>query len=164
MSLLRTIAAVAFALAFVCQPAAASALVLQARKARVEAFEVVAGTLVGDLGTVGLYTHQGIGRAYDEEASAYRIAAGGAARSLRPDVVLSGGRSGQLVNSLLGPHSSVVRGGGARVFVTNGRGEVILDITVQRVKSVIPERGFGPKRPPTSEELDLLGKILGGGQ
>jgi hypothetical protein len=24
-------------------------------------------------------------------------------------------------------------------------------------------QGFGPKRPPTSEELDLLNKVLGGG-
>jgi hypothetical protein len=60
--------------------------------------------------------------------------------------------------------SSVVRGGGARVFVTNERGQVIRDITAQRVKPVIPGQGFGPKRPPTAEELGLLGKILGGGQ
>jgi hypothetical protein len=33
-----------------------------------------------------------------------------------------------------------------------------------RVKPVIPGQGFGPKRPPTTEEVDLLGKILEGGQ
>jgi hypothetical protein len=87
-----------------------------------------------------------------------------AQQALRPDVLLSGGRSGQLVKSLVGPPSSVVRGGGARAFVTNEQGQVILDITAQRVKPVIPGQGFGPKRPPTAEELDLLGKIFGGGQ
>lgn len=96
------------------------------------------------------------------------IAAGGgqaaAQQALRPDVLLSGGRSGQLVKSLVGPPSSVVRGGGARACVTNEQGQVILDITTQRVKPVIPGQGFGPKRPPTGEELDLLGKIFGGGQ
>ncbi|MBN1344625.1 MAG: RHS repeat protein [Phycisphaerae bacterium] len=82
----------------------------------------------------------------------------------RPDVVLSGGRSGQLVKTLTGPPSSAVRGGPGRVFVTNERGQVILDITKTRVKPVIPGQGFGPKRPPTSGELDLLGRILGGGK
>lgn len=78
-------------------------------------------------------------------------------------VVLFGGRSGQLVKNLTGPPSSAVRGGPGRVFVTNERGQVILDITESRVKPVVPGRGFGPKRAPTIEELNLLKGILGGG-
>lgn len=49
------------------------------------------------------------------------------------------------------------------MFVTNERGQVILDITESRVKPVVPGRGFGPKRAPTIEELNLLKGILGGG-
>jgi len=168
MSWLRTIAAFAFALACMCQPATSSAFVPASQEARVGAFEVVADPLVGGLGDASRGQHQGIGEAYDENASGYRFAAGGARaaaqQALRPDVVLSGGRSGQLVKSLVGPPSSAVRGGGARAFVTNEQGQVILDITAQRVKPVIPGQGFGPKRPPTTEELGLLDKILGGGQ
>jgi hypothetical protein len=84
--------------------------------------------------------------------------------ALRPDVVLSGGRSGELVKTLIGPPNSVVRGGGARALVTNEQGQVVLDITAERVKPVIPGHGFGPKRPPSSTELDLLSRILGAGQ
>ena len=85
--------------------------------------------------------------------------------NVRPDVVLSGGRSGQKVKNLLGPPNSAVRGGGDRIFITNEKGQVILDITKGRVKTVIPGKGFGPtKRKPTSEERDLLQDVLGGGQ
>jgi len=80
---------------------------------------------------------------------------------VRPDVRLKGGRSGQNVKNLVGPPNSVVRGGGSRVFITNERGEVILDITRDRVKPVTPGRGFGPKRPPSEEELHLLDQVLG---
>lgn len=107
-----------------------------------------------------------LGGAADAVGSAAGGARAAAQQALRPDVVLSGGRSGQLVKSLVGPPSSVVRGGGARAFVTNEQGQVILDITAQRVKPVIPGQGFvkGAKRAPTSEELDLLSRLLGGGQ
>jgi hypothetical protein len=81
---------------------------------------------------------------------------------IRSDVVLSGGRSGQNVKSLTGPASSVVRGGGERAFVTNDEGQVILDITKDRVKPVTPGSGFGPKRTPTEEELGLLYSVLRG--
>jgi hypothetical protein len=80
--------------------------------------------------------------------------------SVRSDVTLSGGRSGQFVKSLKGPARSVVRGGGRRAFVTNDAGEVVLDITEDRVKPVVPGSGFGPKRAPTAEELDLLKQVL----
>ena len=78
MSWLRTIAAFAFALAFVCQPTAASAFVAASPQARVGGFEVVASMLAGGLGDASRGQHQGIGAAYDENASGYRFAAGGA--------------------------------------------------------------------------------------
>ena len=77
MSWLRTIAAFAFALAFVCQPAAASAFVAASPQARVGGFEVVASMLAGGLGDASRGQHQGIGAAYDENASGYRFAARG---------------------------------------------------------------------------------------
>ncbi len=77
-------------------------------------------------------------------------------------VTLSGGRSGQLVKNLIGPPSSVVKGGPGRVFITNEQGQVVLDITRARVKQVLPGRGFGPKRAPTSAELELLESVGGG--
>jgi hypothetical protein len=81
--------------------------------------------------------------------------------ALRPDISLSGGRSGEKVKFLKGPpHSalkSVVEG---RVFVTNAVGQVVLDITAERVKQVIPQVGFvGEKRDSTAEELDLIKQL-----
>ncbi len=86
-----------------------------------------------------------------------------AALRLRPDIVLSGGRSGELVKNLTGPANSVLRGGGERAFVTDAEGKVILDVTKTRVKQVIPGQGFGPKRAPTEEELNWLQQFFGGG-
>jgi len=83
--------------------------------------------------------------------------------ALRSDVVLSGGRSGQNVKNLVGPPNSAVRGCGQRIFITNDKGEVILDMTRDRVKPVTPGQGFGPKRPPTPDEVSLLDQLLGGG-
>lgn len=77
MSWPRAIAAFAFALAFVCQSAAASAFVPASPEARVGAFEVVASTLVCGLGDASRGQHQGIGLTYDENASGYRFAARG---------------------------------------------------------------------------------------
>jgi RHS repeat-associated protein len=83
-----------------------------------------------------------------------------AARAIRSDVVLSGGRTGGKVKGLTGPPNSVVRGGGERLFVTDDQGQVILDITGKRVKPVIPGQGFGPKRAPTTEEKGLLDQVF----
>jgi len=85
---------------------------------------------------------------------------------VRPDIVLKGGRSGQNVKNLVGPANTAVRGGGERVFITNEKGLVILDITKSRVKPVIPGQGFvrGGERPPTAEELDILSRVIGGTQ
>lgn len=82
---------------------------------------------------------------------------------LRPDVILEGaGRSGENVRFLKGPPNSAVKSAGpGRIFVTNEQGQVILDITAARVKPVTPGVGFGEKRPPTLEELELLKRLLG---
>jgi filamentous hemagglutinin len=63
------------------RPAAAGASVSApdaSSQARVGAFEVVAGTLVGPMSAATCGLHEGIGAAYDENASGYRFAAGGA--------------------------------------------------------------------------------------
>jgi hypothetical protein len=82
---------------------------------------------------------------------------------LRPDVTLqSAGRSGQNVKFLTGPANSVVKSAGpGRIFVTNAEGKVILDITAERVKPVTPGVGFGAKRLPTLEELELIKRLWG---
>jgi hypothetical protein len=81
----------------------------------------------------------------------------------RPEVSLSGaGRSGQNVKFLTGPPNSAVKSEApGRVFVTDSQGQVILDITAERVKSVTPRQGFGEKRRPTPEELDLIRQLWG---
>src|SRR5207253_9733312 len=80
---------------------------------------------------------------------------------LRPDIFLSGaGRSGENVKFLSGPSNSAVKSAAqGRVFVTNAKGQVILDITAQRAKPVTPGAGFGDKRLPTPQEQQLL-KVL----
>ncbi|AFY61914.1 hypothetical protein Syn6312_2846 [Synechococcus sp. PCC 6312] len=45
----------------------------------------------------------------------------------------------------------------------NEQVEVILDITKDRVKPVIPGQGFGDKRLPTADELRLINQLHGGG-
>lgn len=42
------------------------------------------------------------------------------------------------------------------VFVTDGRGRVIFEITQRRVKEVRRGVGFGSKRLPTAEETKIL--------
>jgi hypothetical protein len=81
----------------------------------------------------------------------------------RPDLPpLSGGRSGQNVPVLTGPPNSAIPGGGNdRIFITDDNGNVVVDVTRDRAKPVMPGQGFGPKRPPTSQEIDLLDKMGG---
>ncbi len=79
--------------------------------------------------------------------------------TLRADVKVSGGRSGQDVKNATGPANSVVRGSDGRVYQTNSKGQVVADITKDRVKPVTPGQGFGPKRPPTAQELNWLEKM-----
>ncbi|MCC7069929.1 MAG: hypothetical protein IT383_01320, partial [Deltaproteobacteria bacterium] len=94
------------------------------------------------------------------------VGAGAAARVIpleaRTDVVLFGGRSGSRVKSLVGPANSIVRGGGERLFVTNERGEVILDITAERAKEIAPGVGATVKRALTEGERAMLDAVLGG--
>lgn len=71
---------------------------------------------------------------------------------------LSGGRSGRNVKDLTGPPDSAIRGFDGRVYVTDSEGRVVLDLTRERAKPVEPGIGFGPKRPPTPDELNLIEK------
>jgi hypothetical protein len=72
-----------------------------------------------------------------------------------------GGRSGEKVKFLKGPANSAVKSEAkGRVFVTNALGQVVLDITAERVKQVVPHIGFvGEKRDLTAEELELLKQL-----
>jgi RHS repeat-associated protein len=80
--------------------------------------------------------------------------------AIRPDVKVSGGRSGQNVKTTTGPPNSIIRGSGGRIYRTNDKGQIIADITKDRVKPVEPGGGFGQKRPPTQEELGWLDKMM----
>jgi hypothetical protein len=83
----------------------------------------------------------------------------GAAPVIRADIQLFGGRGGRAVRDLVGPPNSVIRGSEGRVFLTDGQGRVILDITRERVKPVTPGGGFGPKRDPTPSELNWINAL-----
>lgn len=119
-------------------------------------------TTIGDAamaaaaGASGVALGQGLGRAAVSQSRDLGL-------SIRSDISLAGGRSGELVKDLVGPPNSVVRGASGRVFITNNKGQVILDVTRQRVKPVSPGQGFGQKRMPTKEELDLLTRTWSGG-
>jgi hypothetical protein len=78
---------------------------------------------------------------------------------IRADVKVAGGRSGQNVKTATGPPNSIIRGSEGRIFRTNDAGEVVSDITRERVKPVEPGQGFGNKRPPNEEELGWLDKM-----
>lgn len=76
------------------------------------------------------------------------------------------GRSGTAVKNFVGPQSSVVRGASqGRVFVTDGEGKVILDITRDRVMPVVPGQGFiagdGRKLTPTQKQLGWINQLCG---
>lgn len=94
-------------------------------------------------------------------AKAGRGALDEAGLTLRTDVQLSGGRGGGAVKTLTGPPNSIVRGAPGRIYQTDSEGRVIADITAGRVKPVTPGRGFGPKRPPTPQELEWLRRAGG---
>jgi RHS repeat-associated protein len=83
--------------------------------------------------------------------------------SPRPDFPpQSGGRSGENVKDIVGPPNSAIPSrSGDRVWITDDKGQVVLDVTGGRTKEVVPGQGFGKvERPPTSEELDLLDKVF----
>jgi hypothetical protein len=81
---------------------------------------------------------------------------------IRSDVIIKGGRSGQMLKNAIGPANSVVKGGSeGRVLVTNQMGQVVWDITKDRVKQVVPGSGFGPKSTPTQEQINLIKQVWG---
>jgi RHS repeat-associated protein len=115
-----------------------------------------------------------LGAMAEASAAGYKAAQAGykcyqtiqAARSgtnlaIRSEIVLNGGRSGQLVKTLEGPANSVLKGSNGRIFITDDAGKVIWDITKDRAKSVLPGNGFGPKIAPTQEQLNLLKQVWG---
>ncbi len=55
-------------------------------------------------------------------------------KHFRPDIVKSGGRSGENVVHLQGPPNSYIRGEGNHVFETDEAGWIIRDIDPERVK------------------------------
>ncbi len=76
------------------------------------------------------------------------------------------GRSGAAVKNFVGPPNAVVKGASpGRVFMTDGQGRVILDITADRVKPVVPGQGFvagdGRKLAPTTEQLGWIKDLWG---
>jgi RHS repeat-associated protein len=83
--------------------------------------------------------------------------------AIRPGTAaIAGGRGGALIKSATGPANSALRGmQNGRVLVTDRFGRVILDITKSRVKPVTPRVGFGPKRPPTPQEIRLIDRVWG---
>jgi hypothetical protein len=77
------------------------------------------------------------------------------------------GRSGAGVKDFVGPPSAIVRGAApGRIYVTDGNGRVILDVTKDRVKTVIPGQGFekGDKRKivPSRKQLGWIDELWGG--
>jgi hypothetical protein len=80
MPWLRHLAVLFAFIAALVRPAPASALSPASPESRVRGFEIAAHLLAGELGAASREQHQGIGAAYDENASGYRFAAGGAAR------------------------------------------------------------------------------------
>lgn len=79
--------------------------------------------------------------------------------NVRPDVVVSGGRTGSKLQNVITEANSIIKGARGRVYVTDQNGKVILDISKDRVKEVIQGQGFGPKRPPTAEEIQLIKSV-----
>jgi hypothetical protein len=63
------------------------------------------------------------------------------------------------VPGLTGPPNSALPGAPGRIYITDGNGNVVVDVTEERAKDITPGRGAGPKRDPTPQELDLLEKM-----
>jgi hypothetical protein len=104
------------------------------------------------VGTLGIGKAISSGAVVAEEI----VAEEGAKLALSSDIILSGGRSGQLVKNLTGPANSVLKGSGQRIFITDYLGRVIWDVTKDRAKSVIPGQGFGTKIAPTQQLCVIL--------
>lgn len=121
---------------------------------------VIKGAFYAEGALLGLAAEEFGGAVYGTVRGLTRLARGAREDpTLRPDVKVSGGRSGQDVKTTTGPPKSVVRGSDGRIYQTNDKGQIIKDITKDRVKPVTPGQGFGPKRPPTAQELSWLEKM-----
>ena len=59
---------------------------------------------------------------------------------------------------LTGPPNSAILGGPGRIFITDEKGNVVVDVTGERAKEITPGRKPS-KRKPTPEELELLKKM-----
>ena len=102
---------------------------------------------------------------------AFKVA--GAGTVVKPSTVVNAefqfggaGRSGAGVKNFVGPPSSVVKGASqGRVFQTNAMGQVISDVTANRVKPVTPGQGYvagsGRKVPPTPEQMGWIDQLWG---
>jgi len=87
--------------------------------------------------------------------------------AFRPDIKLSGGRSGGKVPTLEGPPNSYIRGGGSRVFETDESGRIVRDISPERVKvreinRKSPGEAFGKMKkigPPSESDIEILRRM-----
>lgn len=68
------------------------------------------------------------------------------------------------MKNIVGPPNSVVKNPRGGIWITNDQGQVILDVDRGRAKPVSPGIGFGEKRDPTPEELELLDELYGEAQ
>ena len=92
-------------------------------QARVGTFELVAVTLVGTSTETSPGLHEGIGRAYDENASGYRFAAGGAGRAA-PELSTAAQRSIRSLEGRLAEHESKLAAYRENPFAFDNRGDL----------------------------------------
>ena len=98
----------AFLAAFV-RPAPASAFTSASPETRVGGFEVAAHLLAGEHGAASREQHQGIGAAYDQNASGYRFAAGGAKSAY--EIAAAGGKNAGLLKNYAGRSATEIQKG-----------------------------------------------------
>lgn len=108
------------------KPAAAGAFVSApdaGPQARVGAFELVAASLAGPASAATCGLHEGIGEAYDENASGYRFAAGGAGRAA-PELSTAAQRSIRSLEARLAEHESKLAAYRENPFAFDNRGDL----------------------------------------
>jgi RHS repeat-associated protein len=121
--------------------------------------------IAGGLSKIGEYSLFGrlgaiVGQSLLSETSNASSDSSGTEVTPRPDYPpQSGGRSGEKVKDATGPPNSAIPSTGRSVWVTDGNGNVVVDVTPDRAKPVIPGVGFGDKRSPTQGELDLWNQV-----
>jgi RHS repeat-associated protein len=121
--------------------------------------------IAGGLSKIGEYSLFGrlgaiVGQSLLSETASASNDSSGVKVTPRPDYPpQSGGRSGEKVKDATGPPNSAIPSTGGSVWVTDGNGNVVVDVTPDRAKPVIPGVGFGDKRSPTQGELDLWNQV-----